>query len=78
MIKSSSSRKKALGRGAGGKRDATTGRFTGVIDEVDAIKFRMTDKAYVREATSSKAKAIKALKASGYLTQTGEISKRYR
>ena len=78
MPKSSQSRKKPPSRGAWIKRDIASGRITGVIDEADAIEFRKASKSYAKEVTSSKAKAIKALKASGYLTEAGTISKRYR
>ncbi len=78
MPKSSQTRKKSSPRGAWTKRDAASGRITGTIDEADAVQFRKASKSYAKEVTSSKAKAVKALKASGYLTEAGTISKRYR
>jgi hypothetical protein len=70
--------RKALTAGRGMKRDATTGRFVGLIDEADAREFRKAARAFTAKATSSKAHAIEALKASGYLTATGQVAKRYR
>ena len=48
------------------------------IDNADARAFGKANAAFTKEVTSSRAKAVKALKASGYLTASGKLSKRYQ
>jgi hypothetical protein len=71
-------RKAPKTRSAAAGRDAKTGRFVGLIDEHDAREFRHANTAFKKTATASKASAIKALQASGYLDGSGRIAKRYR
>ncbi len=59
-------------------QSATNGRLVGLIDETDAHEFRRANTAFKEAVTSSKADAVKALKASGYLDSSGKLSKRYR
>ena len=59
------------------KRKASE-KITGLIDEADARAFRSANNAFQKASTKSKATAIKALQASGYLTGSGKISARYR
>ena len=59
-------------------RNAVSGLLVGTIDETDARRFQRAITAFKKAATSSKADAIQALQASGYLDSTGKLSKRYR
>lgn len=78
MAKAKGKSKRSSSSGRWTVRDSAHGTFLGLIDEHDAHKFERANTAYKKAATTSKAKAIKALKASGYLTKSGAIAKRYR
>lgn len=60
------------------RRDAVSGQVVGIVDEADARAFRRANAALLKEIRGSKAKAIEVLKASGYLTPSGRVAKRYR
>jgi hypothetical protein len=60
------------------RRDSSSGRLVGVVDEADARAFRKASRALSADVGRSKEKAIEVLKASGYLTPSGKVSKRYR
>ena len=65
-------------RGRATKRASGTGQFVGVVDEADAKAFSQANTALMKDVHGSKAKAIEVLKASGYLTASGKVAKRYR
>lgn len=77
MPKAHSNAKKPLS-GATIKRDSQDGRFVGVIGEADAKRFRSANSALTEMVTSSRAHAVKVLQASGFLTATGKVAKRYK
>lgn len=78
MAKLRSSKRKSAAATRRVTRESATGRIVGLIDEHDAIEFRRANTAFMKDVAASKAKAIEALKESGFLTKAGNISKRYR
>ena len=64
--------------GARAKRDAKSGKFVGVIGDKDARLFGTASSKLIRKVTGSRAQAVKILKASGYLTSSGKVAKRYK
>ena len=75
-----SSKRKGLSNAPGHatNRDVRAGKFVGVVDEADARAFSQANTALMKDVHGSKAKAIEVLKASGYLTASGKVAKRYR
>jgi len=53
-------------------------RPVGIVDEADAQAFEAANTATMLYVGDSKERAEEILKASGYLTDSGEVAKRYR
>jgi hypothetical protein len=59
-------------------RDSKSGQFIGTIGYADAKRFAEANTALLEDIGRSKKAATAILKASGYLTREGKVSKRYR
>ena len=59
-------------------RSNSANRAVYLVDDEDADQFRQANTEFMKTSTSSQAEAIEALKKSGYLDESGQISERYK